>query len=122
VDIENLSENSETISNLDGVVTLTANSLSNSCPNATVVLHAGAPNVDKPVLLKAKGQLKVYFDVTFSDSCGADAAYSYVATVNQLAIDGQADTDPANDTCPRPPNPATGDKGCTAVSTAVTVK
>src|SRR2546427_11980658 len=36
----------------------------------------------------------------------------YTPLVTHAVLDGNVDTPPANDVCPRPPNPATGDKGC----------
>jgi len=69
--------------------------------------------------LKPNGKLNVFFNVTFSTNCVPDSVkgaghedFSYTATVDHTALDDNADTVPANDTCPRPPNPSIGDKGC----------
>ena len=44
--------------------------------------------------------------------CLGHEDYRFIASVNHAALDGSADTMPANDNCPRPPNLVTGDKGC----------
>ncbi|MEI6085531.1 MAG: HYR domain-containing protein, partial [Verrucomicrobiota bacterium] len=117
VSIVNLSEHSETITTYSNLVSLVGASLSNICPNATVVLHVGKPNKDLPLTLAPKKKLTVRFDVTYD--CANDAEkgtshqdFRFTATVNHAAIDGNADTAPANDVCPRPANSLTGDKGC----------
>ena len=46
--------------------------------------------------------------------------YRHIATVNHAAIDGNADTNPSNDSCPRAANGT--DKGCAAVLTDAFMK
>jgi hypothetical protein len=108
VTLQNRSPHDEMITDLTGLVTLVAESLSNVCPNATVVLHNGPPNKTKT--LKPKQKLSVTFDVTYN--CANDPAkgaghedFRYLATVNHAAIDGNADTHTADDNCPRAPLP-----------------
>jgi len=71
-------------------------------------LHPGPPNKTKS--LKPKQKLTVTFDVTWN--CANDPAkgaghedFRYLAAVHHEALDGQPDTHPACDTCPRPPLP-----------------
>jgi hypothetical protein len=81
-----------------------------------------------PVNLSPKKSLKLNYTITFD--CANDTAkgtpdFSYSATVHPEAIDGSADTTPANNICPRPPSGA--DKGCgdklgNALTTDVVVK
>jgi hypothetical protein len=123
VQIQNLSGHSETVSNLTELANLVSVTLSNlhtSCTPPDAVLIQGSPN-KVPKTIKPKGKLTVSFNVTFSTNCVPDAAkgdghqdFSYTAHVNHAALDGNADTVPSNDVCPRPPNPAIGDKGCGA--------
>jgi HYR domain len=108
VTLQNRSPHDEMITDLTGLVTLVAESLSNVCPNATVLLHNGPPNKTKT--LKPKQKLTVTFDVTYN--CANDPAkgaghedFRYLATVNHAAIDGNADTHTADDNCPRAPLP-----------------
>jgi uncharacterized repeat protein (TIGR01451 family) len=116
VTIQNRSPHDENITRFDSLVTLVAESLSNVCPNATVVLHQGPPNNAKT--LKPKQKLTVFFDVTYG--CANDPMegpghedYEYYATVHHEAIDGQPDSHSADDVCP---HDALGgvfkDKGC----------
>ena len=75
-----------------------------------------------PTTLASKGSLSVGYLVTYSCTnprkrLGGD--YSYTATVHHEAIDGNADSHPADDTCPHPalgidPNPdgTINDRGC----------
>jgi hypothetical protein len=90
------------------------------CTAPVAVLVTGPPN-QAGVVLGAGKKMNVVFDVTFS--CANDPAkfdkktgeggdYEFTVHVNHAALDGQADTMPANDDCPRDPNPATKDKGC----------
>ncbi len=121
VQIQNLSLHDETVSNLTmlaNLISVTLSNLHTICAPPDAVLISGPPNV-VPKTLKPNGKLNVFFNVTFSTNCVPDAAkgsvhedFSYTATVNHAALDGNADTVPANDTCPRPPNVVIGDKGC----------
>jgi hypothetical protein len=121
VQIQNRSPHTEVISNataLDNLVTLSVEAITNTCSGLTPTLHVPTK---LPITLKPKGKLTVLFDVTFSTNCvpdplpttktGSHNDYRYSATVNLSAVGG-LDTNPANDDCPRPPDPATGDKGC----------
>jgi hypothetical protein len=66
-------------------------------------------------VLGPKKKLNIFFNVTYNCAnfpAKGVADFEFTATVNHAAMDGNADSDPANDICPRPPNPATGDKGC----------
>jgi hypothetical protein len=81
-----------------------AESLGNGCSNATVVLHNGPPNKTKT--LKPKQKLTVTFDVTFSCANDPDKGeghedFRYLALVHHEAIDGNPDTHPEDDGCPR---------------------
>ncbi len=134
VQIQNRSPHDEVITNFNGLVTLVAESLSNECPNATVVLHPGPPN--NPKTLKPKKKMFVTFDVTWN--CANDPLkgaghedFRYLATVHHEAIDGNPDTHPEDDGCPRAalpggldPNPdgKVKDTGCAEVKTDVFVK
>src|SRR5205814_1954617 len=81
--------------------------------NLTGALHVGAPQKVPPaVTLFPKQSLKVYFDVTFTTNCVNDPVrnarfdpghedYRYRAAVHQDALDGQPDTHPEDDVCPR---------------------
>jgi hypothetical protein len=132
VTIVNVGENPETINSLDGLVTLVAQALGGECPDGIVTLHNGSPNPLVPVVLASRKKLNIVFDVTYD--CVTDRLkgtghqdYRILATVNHGALGTGNDSNPANDPCPRPPNPATGDKGCggkggTAVFTDVVVK
>ncbi len=86
-------------------------------PNAGAGGDTIAFNISGPVVhtISPKGKLNVFFNVTFSTNCVPEAAkglghedFSYTATVQ----DNDADGSPSEDVCPRPPTPATGDKGC----------
>src|SRR5205085_264766 len=78
-----------------------------------------------PRVLKSKKSLNIFFEVTFGEECVPDPLkgsghedFSYFARVNHAALDGQADTHPDCDVCPRAPvaepNPdgKIKDKGC----------
>ena len=127
VQIQNRSPHAETITDLTGLVTLEVESRGATCTNFDAALIAGPPNV-VPRTLKPNGKLNVFFNVTYD--CANDTLkgaghedFQYMATVDHSAIDGNADTDPANDVCPRGPsavaespypgpNPKPGDPGC----------
>ena len=111
VEIQNRSPHSETIQDpkmLANLVTLTVESLGASCSDLVPVLRP--PTKPFPLTLKPKKKLTVVFDVIFD--CANDGAKStpmnpghedfrYVAEVNHAALDGKADTHPADDVCPR---------------------
>lgn len=129
VQIQNRSPHPETfqdLARLSNAVSLTVESLGNTCPVPAPVLQQRA----LPLTLKPKKTLGVVFEVTFD--CANDRAkstptnpghedYRYTATVNHAALDGEADSHPADNTCPRDgtppfvdPNPdgKIKDKGC----------
>jgi hypothetical protein len=104
VTLQNRSPHNEVITNFTGLVTLVAETLGTNCPNATVVLHPGPPN--NPKTLKPKQKMNVFFDVTWT--CANDPLkgaghedFRYLATVHHDAIDGNPDTHPEDDGCPR---------------------
>jgi hypothetical protein len=130
VTIQNRSPHTENIKDeatLKNLVTLTPLSLG-ACLPPTAALKTG--KFTFPIVIKPKKSLKVDFDVTFS--CANDPArstaksphydYRYGASVNHAALDGESDTHPGDDTCPRTvtppyevdPNPdgTIQDKGC----------
>jgi hypothetical protein len=115
VEIQNRSPQNETISNLTvlaNLVSLTVQS-TGACPNPTPVLVAGKPQRPLPVTLKSKGKLKVQFMVIFD--CVNDPAkttktaghsdYSYSASLDHTALDGNPDSHPDDDVCPRSVTP-----------------
>jgi hypothetical protein len=122
VQIQNLSAHEEVIpdfATLSNLVQVTVTSLG-ECTAPSAVLVAGPPN-QIPAVLGPNKKMNIFFDVTFEcanfpakfdKKTGQNADYEFLVTVNHAALDGQADTNPANDTCPRDPNPATKDKGC----------
>lgn len=104
----------DTIGELTNLVALTIESLG-ACPVPApqIVL----PKKGFPVALAPKKKLTVIYRVMFD--CANDDAqgtghkdFRYTVTVNHAALDGKADANSTNDDCPRPPNRATGDKGC----------
>jgi len=87
-----------------------------TCLEPTIALHAGKPQKPFPITIKPGKSLTVYYDVTFN--CANDANrdtpdFSFSAIVDRTAIDGMADTNPADDICPRDSN-LPKDKGCGA--------
>jgi hypothetical protein len=106
VQIQNLSPHSEIISNstvLANLVSVTLSNVQNSgCtpPTATLI----QPKNLKPI--KPNGKLNVSFNVTFDpEGCVPDHEkgdshhdFSYTAHVDHSALDGNPDTNPANDT------------------------
>ena len=109
VQIQNRSPLDETINTLDGLVTLTAESLG-ACSNAPVTLHAGKPNKTVPFVLKKKLKMDLYFDVVLD--CASDYSkgsghedYKFTATVHRNVLDGLADVHATDDTCPRSVTP-----------------
>jgi hypothetical protein len=141
VEIQNRSSHSETISNLTvlaNLVSLTVQS-TGACPNPTPVLVAGKPQRSLPVTLKSKAKLKVQFRVIFD--CVNDPAktakqanhsdYSYLASVDHSALDGNSDDHAEDDVCPRSvtppfeidpfPDGTIKDKGCGSKATGGTL-
>jgi uncharacterized repeat protein (TIGR01451 family) len=129
VQLQNRSPHDETIPDLamlGNVVTLTVTSRGSCLPPSQELQDPGLPK-----MLNPKKTLNVVFDVTFD--CANDPAkgaghedYSYSASVNHAALDGEADTHPADDSCPRAalgivPNPdgTINDKGCAVQVTDV---
>jgi hypothetical protein len=114
---------------------LTVDSLgTGTCPDPIPVLHQGPPQKPLPLTLKSKKTLQVVFDVTF-DCANAPAKgaghqdYRYTATVDHAALDGNPDTHPEDDSCPRDPlgmvpNPdgTINDQGCAAEVTDMVQK
>jgi hypothetical protein len=108
VEIQNLSPQNETFSNLPqlaNLVTVTLSNVQNSgCTPPTANLIQGPPN--KPKTIKPNGRLNVFFDVTYDPTgCVPDPVkgtghedFSYTAHVNHAALDGNPDTNPSNDT------------------------
>jgi uncharacterized repeat protein (TIGR01451 family) len=123
VRIQNRAAHDETISSLEQLaqlVQVTVNSLG-ECTAPAAVLRAGPPN--GPFVLKPGRFKNVFFEVTYN--CANDPLkstkndpghedYTYNAVIHHSALGSGADSVPANDVCPRPPNPATGDPGCGA--------
>jgi hypothetical protein len=113
VRIQNLSNHSETISNLTVLANLVSVTLSNvqdsGCTPPTADLIQGPPNV-VPRTLKPNRKLNVFFTVTYDpEGCVPDPAksthkdpghedFSYTAHVDHSALDGNPDTNPSNDT------------------------
>jgi hypothetical protein len=108
VQIQNLSPHSETFTSLAQLADLVSVTLSNvqdsGCTPPTANLIQGPPN--KPKTIKPNGKLNVFFNVTFDpEGCVPDSAkgaghedFSYTAHVDHAALDGNPDTNPANDT------------------------
>jgi hypothetical protein len=129
VTIQNRGPQPVTITNLADVVTLEVLPVTTNCPALTPTLLSAKPQAALPVTLKPGKKLKVYFNVTFSQACLPDLRrstkqesfddYRYVATVKFEGINGQPDTDPVDNVCPRAPSAK--DKGCAEVITDVFV-
>ena len=116
VAIQNLGAQDEIINDmptLQALVTLHVESLG-ECAAPTPTLQ---PLKLFPFKLKKGKTLKLTYLVTIA--CANDPLvgaghqdYRYTVTVDPSVLDGNPDTVPANNVCPRPPNPAIGDKGC----------
>jgi len=102
---------------LANLITVTTESLPPAtCLEPTIALHSDKPQKPFPITIKPGKSLTVYYDVTFN--CANDANrdtpdFSFSAIVDRTAIDGKADTNPADDICPRDSN-LPKDKGCGA--------
>jgi len=136
VQIQNRSPHDETIvdaSRLASLVHLTAESLGEECPDIQGTLVTGLAQAPLPRTLHAKQKLSILFDVALSSACVHDPAkssardpghedYRFVATVDHAALEGEADTHPEDDVCPRVvappfvvdpyPDGSIKDKGC----------
>jgi hypothetical protein len=116
VSIQNLGPTAEVIPNATVLTQLVQLQIESLGGCAAPVPTLTAPTVF-PITLAPKKKLNVSYTATID--CPNDPLtglghedYRTTVTLNHAALDGQADTVPANDICPRPPNPATGDKGC----------
>jgi hypothetical protein len=126
VTFQNRSQHSETITDatmLSNLLTLTIESLGDCASPAKIISPRTIANL--PRTLKPNQSFTVQFDVTYN--CGNDPLkstvaspghedFGYTARVNHGAF-GNADTTPSNDVCPRPPNPAIGDKAAATLDT-----
>jgi len=135
VQIQNRSPHDETILDaamLASLVHVTADSLGD-CPDVQGTVLGGTPQARLPATLHPKQKLSVWFEVAFSTECVNDPAkssardpghedYQLLVTVDHAALDGQPDTHPADDACPRSvtapfqvdpyPDGSIKDKGC----------
>ncbi len=133
VQIQNRSPHDETITNLAALVSVTLSNLKTGCTAPVAELINGPPNQPGRVL-KPKQKMNVFFDVTFdpagcvpdplkSTSTEDHTDFAYMAEIHHEALDGNADTHPECDTCPRgalpagvdpnpDPNKPLKDKGC----------
>ena len=116
--IVNQGSNTETIDDQDeltNLITLTWTSLGACSPPFTQLVP---PKKGFPVVLATKKKLSVSYGVTWN--CANDPAQSgkdadhadfeLEVTLDHAAVDGESDSDPGDDVCPRP---ASGDdKGC----------
>ena len=128
VTIQNRSDHNETVASVDmlnRLVTLALESLGTNCVAPTAQLVAGLPLGPLPVILGRKQKLTVTFHVTFD--CANDPLagpghedFRYIAGVHHEAIDGQPNSNTADDVCPHdaPPggvdpfNNTIRDNGC----------
>ncbi|MBI3246314.1 MAG: hypothetical protein HYZ50_07395 [Deltaproteobacteria bacterium] len=110
VEIQNRSPHAETIDSeavVQNLVPLSLTSLG-ACAAPTPTLHVGPPQKSFPLTLKSKGKLRIVFDVTFTcanNPSNGSPDYSYTASVDHAALDGNADNHTADDTCPRSVTP-----------------
>ncbi|MBI4527787.1 MAG: DUF11 domain-containing protein [Deltaproteobacteria bacterium] len=135
VEIQNRSPHTEMIQDmtmLTHLINLEVESRG-ACPSPLPLLHVGRPQKALPYKLNPKKTLPVYFSVTID--CANDAVlstkrnpghedYSYTASIDHAALDGELDTHTVDDMCPRSvtppfetdPNPdgTISDKGCGA--------
>lgn len=130
VTVQNRSPSVEVIADLatlENLLSLTVESLE-ACPDIIPVLQP--PRKGFPIVLEPKKKLTISFEVTVD--CANDPAksskkdpdhedYRCVAVVDRTALDGETDTHPADDVCPRDalpslfdPNPdgTIRDSGC----------
>jgi hypothetical protein len=132
VTVQNRSAHTETFfdqAQLDNLVTLTMHSFNTDvCADVTLSPLSGPPQRRLPFNLRPRQKLNIYLVVTFD--CSVNPArglgsedFFYTATVDHTQIDGNADTHPECDVCPRPPldglfdpnpNGRIRDRGCGA--------
>src|SRR5258708_1245587 len=100
------------LNTLTNVIVLSVESLG-ACPLPTISLVP--PKKGFPVILAPKKKVTVVYNITFN--CANDDAqgaghedFRYTVTINAAVIDGNADTEPSDNRCPRPPNTAIRDK------------
>jgi uncharacterized repeat protein (TIGR01451 family) len=121
VTIQNRGDHPEMIMDagvLANLVTLELESTGTNCVAPEAELVVGPPQRPLPVMLKPKQKFTAVFSVTYD--CANDRLkgpghedYEYYAAVHHEAIDGQPDSQPADDDCPH--NAIGGpfkDKGC----------
>jgi len=129
VRIQNRSGHDEVIPSfevLSNLVTVRLTNLVSGCPAPEVRLILGPPN-HVPRTLRPKRAINIFYEATFSVECLPDELkgtghedFSCGAVVNHAILDGEADTHPECDVCPRQavdePNPdgRITDKGCGA--------
>ncbi len=109
VTIQNRGDHDESLASVDmlsRMVTLALESAGTNCVAPRAQLFAGLPPGPLPVALKPKRKLNVIFRVIFDCGSGplmrpSHVVFRYVATVHHEAIDGQPDSHPVDDTCPR---------------------
>jgi hypothetical protein len=117
VSIQNLGPTAEVIPSvavLTNVVQVKIESRG-ACPSPAITLVAPATF---PITLAPGKKLKLTYQVAIdcpndslpSTSTEDHSDYRYAVTVDRAALDGQADTNPGNDDCPRAPSGT--DKGC----------
>jgi uncharacterized repeat protein (TIGR01451 family) len=128
VTIQNRSLHAEVVPSLavlSNLVTVTLTPITNSSC-ATPVAQLVTPKTTFPITLKSGKTLKLAYTVNFT--CAPDPLatsktathndYQYLVTVQHEALDGLADSRPADDTCPHnalgadPYNSKIKDKGC----------
>ena len=128
VTIQNRSRHAEVVPSLavlSNLVTVTLTPITNSSC-ATPVAQLVTPKTAFPITLASGKSLKLAYTVNFT--CATDPLatsktathndYQYLVTVHHEAIDGLADSRPADDTCPHdalgadPYNSKIKDKGC----------
>jgi uncharacterized repeat protein (TIGR01451 family) len=120
VTIQNLGPETETIPDLaalNELVTVEAETLGTICASLAPTLVP--PRALFPISLAPNEKLTLAFQATFdcandplaTTRTAAHNDYTTAAAVDLSAL-GEVDTASANDICPRPPNPATGDPGC----------
>jgi hypothetical protein len=121
ITIRNLGEQTEVIDDLAelaGLISVQGVSLGACAPPVLEIV----PPKAFPVRLAPKKKLTVRYSTIFgcpndplaSTKTESHADFQFHVTLNHSALDGQADAQPETDTCPRPPDPLTGDKGCGA--------
>jgi len=109
---------------LQNLVTVSVQSLSN-CPSFAATMSL--PKAAFPITLVSKKKLKLAFTATFNcvndplptAKTAAHNDYRTIAHVSHTALDGMADTTPANDDCPHTPFGL--DNGCGAKTPAGTL-